>query len=306
MRLMITFMVIFLVFFVSQIILDFVLGVGKEKGYLKNYYSNISGIKHTRLRWVDRMLGLNKDQLIYSLDYKKYIKYTFPACLIVFLFSFFFFRSAIFSGVISLIGLFYPRFLLISMINKRKSLLNSQLKEAMFSLSSSLKAGASLQKSIERSVLDLELIFHDKKDAPILIEFRQMAEGLQMGFTVEEVLLSLKERVKLEDIDDMVNSTIIAKNRGGDLTEIFSNIAKTISEKIEIKNEIQTLTAGKRLESRILSLMPIAIVTSLTLLSPQYMSPLYHSGIGRVLMFAGFILIILNYIISRKIIKIEV
>lgn len=184
--------------------------------------------------------------------------------------------------------------------------MNLQLREAMFTLSSSLLAGASLQRAIERSVPDLERIFHNAKDAPIIQEFRRMADDLRMGYALEETMIAFRDRVQLEDVDDFVNATLITKRRGGNLTEVLSNISKIISEKIEIKNEILVLTASKRMESKILSIMPIGIVVCLSLLSPEYMSPMYGSLIGRVLLFTGFLLIGLNYIVSRKIVKIEV
>ena len=103
-----------------------------------------------------------------------------------------------------------------------------------------------------------------------------------------------------------MNATLITKRRGGNLTEVLSNISKIISEKIEIKNEILVMTAGKRMEAKILSIMPIGIVTCLTLLSPEYMSPMYESLIGKTLMFIGFLFIALNYLVSRKIVKIDI
>ncbi|MDR6551566.1 tight adherence protein B [Paenibacillus qinlingensis] len=232
--------------------------------------------------------------------------YTLPICFAIFLFMLFIFRSFPFALLISLAGVFYPRFIILGLIKKRRRLLNNQLKEAMFSLVSSLRAGASLQTAIERCVQDLENIFSEDKDAPIVREFQYMVEELQMGYTVDEVLHAFRDRVHLEDVTDFVNATLIAKKRGGNLTEILVNISKVISEKIEISNEIQVLTAGKQMEARMLSIMPVFIVGCLTLLSPEYMEAMYDSWVGKLLLFVGFILILINYWISRKIVDIHV
>lgn len=295
-----------LAYLVFSILWDLSIGNRGKKGHLKKYYSTLMSRKKEKKSWLGAFLRLNKDQMKYVFNTKKYLLYTTPVCFGLFLFVLFFFRNWPFALIISVFGLFYPRWIIAGFIEKRRNLLNQQLKEAMFSLNSSLLAGASLQRAIERSVVDLERIFHHVKDAPIVYEFRRMSEDLRMGYSLEETMITFRDRVRLEDADDFVNATLITKRRGGNLTEVLSNISKIISEKIEIKNEILVMTAGKRMEAKILSIMPIGIVTSLTLLSPEYMSPMYDTIIGKSLLFIGFLLIGLNYIVSRKIIKIDV
>lgn len=306
MPLFISFLVACTVYLFFWILIDLQGGNKGKKGHLKSYYAYIQGEKKHRKSWSESFLGLNQIQRSYSFNTSRYMLYAIPVCLAIFLFISFFFRSLPFAFIVSLIGLWYPRMLIIAKINKRRTLLNYQLKEAMYSLSSSLKAGASLQKAIDRSVYDLERIFYGDKEAPIVTEFRRMADELRMGYTVEETLKSFRDRVVLEDVDDFVNATLIVKVKGGNLTEILANISKVISEKIQIKQEIDVMTAGKRMEAQILSFMPIAIVVSLTLLSPEYMAPMYESVAGKALMFIGFVFVIVNYVVSRRIVNIDV
>lgn len=293
-------------YFIFSLVYDLYTGHRFPRNYYTKYFSYIRGVEVDKKAWYLRILRLDREEFQYAFNTKKYLLYALPVCIGIYLFVAFFFRSHIFALVISLIGLFYPRFIIIGLIEKRRQLLNSQLKEAMFALSSSLLAGQSLVSAIDRSVHDLERLFHDDKDAPILFEFRRMSDDLKMGYTLEEVMESFRDRVKLEDVDDFVNATLIAKSRGGNITEVFSNTAKVISEKIEIHNEIKVMTSGKRLEAKILSIMPIGIVGCLTLLSPEYMEPMYSSWIGRMLMLLGFILIACNYYVSRRIVDIDI
>ncbi|RTE11203.1 type II secretion system F family protein [Paenibacillus whitsoniae] len=301
-----TLLVCFVVFILFVVLMDVLFGDIPEKNSLRKYYKYVKGEVYKRRTFTDRYLRLSKEQRYYVLNTKKYLIYTLPICASIFLIMLFFFRSFSFAVVFSLAGFFYPRFIILGLIKKRRRLLNNQMKEAMFSMVSSLRAGASLQTAIERCVHDLKNIFSGEKDAPIIREFEQMTEELQMGYTVDEVLQAFRERVHLEDVTDFVNATLIAKRRGGNLTEILVSISKAISEKIEISNEIQVLTAGKQMEARMLSLMPVFIVGCLSLLSPEYMEAMYASWIGKLLLLIGFILIVINYFISRKIVDIHV
>jgi len=295
-----------LVFLLVTIAFDIAEGNRGEKGHLKKYYSHLMSRTKEKKSWLAVLLRLNNDQMKYVFDTRKYLLYAIPICFGLFLFILFFFRNSLFALIVSLFGLFYPRWIISAIIDKRRMLLNTQLREAMFSLTSSLLAGPSFQRAIERCVPDLERIFHQAKEAPIVHEFRLMAEDMRMGYSLEETLIAFRDRVKLEDVDDFVNAALITKRRGGNLTEVLGNISKIISEKIEIKNDILVMTAGKRMEAKILSLMPMGIGTCLTFLSSEYMSPMYSTLFGKLLMFVGFCLIGLNYVVSRKIIKIDV
>jgi len=293
-------------FLLFSIIIDIQSGNQGAAGHIKRYYAHLSGNTKRKKSLIATMLRLTDEQRKYEFNTRKYISYIVPVCTGIFVFILFFFRSWEFALIVSLVGLFYPRWIISGLIEKRRNTLNLQLREAMFTLCSSLRAGASLQTAIERSVGDLERVFHEVRDAPIVYEFRRMAEDIRIGYSLEETLISFRDRVKLEDVDDLVNATLITKKRGGNLTEVMENISRIIGDKIAIKNEIMVMTASKRMESKILSFMPIGIVAFLGLVSPDYMSPMYNTFIGRVLLFVGFVLIGLNFLVSRKIIRINV
>jgi tight adherence protein B len=60
------------------------------------------------------------------------------------------------------------------------------------------------------------------------------------------------------------------------------------------------------MEAKILTLIPIFIVTALSIFSPEYMKPLYGSFEGRIIIFIGFLLLLANYFIGRRIVDIRV
>ena len=181
-----------------------------------------------------------------------------------------------------------------------------QLRDAMFSLTASLRAGASLQNAIHRAVIDLGRLFRNDANAPIVAEFLRMSESLKTGTSIQDTLIAFRDRVTLEDVDDFVQATLIVRATGGNLTEVMERIAQTISDKIATQQEIRVLTAGKRMEALFLSVMPIAIVFILSFFSPEYMAPMFDNWSGRVLLLIGFLLIGLNWVISRRLVRIDV
>jgi tight adherence protein B len=65
------------------------------------------------------------------------------------------------------------------------------------------------------------------------------------------------------------------------------------------------MVAQKRFEAKVLLFAPIAIVALLSFSSPEYMEPLY-SGIGRGIMTASLILLLLCSWFTQKIMNIKV
>lgn len=217
-----------------------------------------------------------------------------------------FIRSIGLACVASMGGLFYPFIKHKKDIDKRKKMMDIQLREAMYSISNSLKAGNSLQRAIENCTEDLKITLMAYKEKPILEEMELIVYEQQLGRSLDEALISFKNRVQMEDVDTFVTAAIITREKGGNLTEVMSNVSASISDKLEIKRDILILTASKRSEAKLLSFVPAVFVVALSLLAPSYMAPMYETALGKVLMLIGITLLVINYILGQKIIDIDV
>ena len=87
---------------------------------------------------------------------------------------------------------------------------------------------------------------------------------------------------------------------------MIRNTSQIISDKIETKNEIETSIEAKKFESRILCAMPIAMVLLLSVTSPDYMAPVFHTLQGTVVMTISIIMFVAAFFIGEKIMDIEV
>ncbi len=188
---------------------------------------------------------------------------------------------------------------------KNKTLLALQFKDAIAILKNALIAGLSIRQAIIYTSVEVKKL-HSHVQAPIVLAFTRMHESLEMGVALTAVLQTFKSESNLEEIDDFVDITIMTHIRGGNLIEVVSNLEQMITTKIQVKQDIGTLTASKLFESKILTLMPFVMVVLLTLMSPEYMEPLYNTAFGKVLMVFGVVLITINYHIGKRIVRIDV
>jgi len=208
--------------------------------------------------------------------------------------------------IMGVLGYLYPSLSEKEKSRKRMNVLNIQFRDAMQSVSNSLRAGKSLENSLETCLEDMNRLYKYQTEKPIVEEWELIVKDLRIGRGITEVLVDFRDKVKLEDVDTFVNSAIIVNEKGGNLTEVMSNVAEMISDRIEIKRDIMTMTAGKRMEAKMLTFMPIILVGMIAFLSPSYLAPMYESFWGKVLLCIATVMLIGNYFIGKQIIDIEV
>ena len=98
------------------------------------------------------------------------------------------------------------------------------------------------------------------------------------------------ERSGLEDIHSLAEVFSIAKRSGGNLINILKYTETLFIQKETIKNEIQTMITGKKLEILIMSMIPAGMISYLSISSPGFLEPLYHNFIGVMIMTGCLIL----------------
>ncbi len=245
------------------------------------------------------------DYNIYHMTVKEKIIYVSMAIAAIFILVFIFYHNIYISIVLSSLAIFYPKIKLKEIIAKRKYNLNLQFKDMLYSLSSSLGAGKSVERSFKEVFLDLSVIYIDP-NTDILNETQIITRKLEMNETIESALADFAMRSHLDDVADFVDVFRIAKRTGGNIIEIIKNTSNIINDKIEIKEEIDIILTERKLEQRILNLLPIFMIVLLTFTVPEYIAPVFNDVKGIMAMSVSILLLLLAYIISRKIIRIIV
>ena len=241
----------------------------------------------------------------YAMTGKEKAFHLLVGSLFIFLVGFVFYRSLFISSVLCPLSFFYPRIKTTTIITKRKTMLNFQFRDLLYSLSSSVSAGKSIERAFIDAAKDLLVIYPDP-EAYINMEVGYILRKLEMNQTVEVALSNLSKRAHLEDMDDFVDVFQTCKRAGGNLMEVIQNTSKIISSKIETKEEINTMISAKKFEQKVLTLMPVFMILLLSISASDYISPVFTTLGGRLIMTITIILLILAYFISKKIMDINV
>ncbi|MEQ7052205.1 type II secretion system F family protein [Paenibacillaceae sp. P-4] len=224
--------------------------------------------------------------------------------LLFFALGYLFYNNLILAGVTGCFGFVNPKFKRKKLLEKRKNELNLQFKQALYSLSSSLSAGRSVENGFEETIKDLRLLYPDPTTY-IIREFEIITHRIQNGEPIERALMDFSERAQLEDIENFTDVFISCKRTGGDLVEIIRRTSNIIGDKLEIQQEISVMVAQKRFESKALSIAPVMIVAFLSFSSPDYMAPM-HSGMGYLIMTIALVVLAACYWVTQRIMKIKV
>ena len=190
------------------------------------------------------------------------------------------------------------------LVKKKQSKFRLQFKEAIQSLSAALNVGYSVENAMRETIKDLKGIY--KKDDMILREFSYMIRQLQMNVSVETVLQNFAGRTGDEDVQTFVTVFNMAKRSGGDTMEIIRNAVRQMGEKIDVEREITTLVSGKKLELKIMTLIPLGMVLYMKISFPEFLDVLYGNLAGVIIMSICLLVYLVAYEMGRRIVEIEV
>jgi len=232
------------------------------------------------------------DSLFHDRDPKQIVR-LYIICPFVFgLFGLLIFRSPLFLALGGVLGLFIPNFILKIKESQRRQRLQSQILDAIMVLSTSLKGGLSLLQAFE--ALEEEI------SPPMSQEIGLVIREVKMGVPLEESLKHFDQRVNSEEFRLIVNSILIARETGGDLTKVLSRLSTTVRDSHKLKDSIRTLTLQGRIQGVIMSFLPIVFTWWVLTFNKSHFDIMLHSERGRMLLLVAVFLQIVGMILIKK------
>jgi len=187
---------------------------------------------------------------------------------------------------------------------KKEQEFREQFKDSMQMMASALNIGYSVENAVVETTKDLKRLY--PKDSRIIREFKQIIHQLEINISVEQALNNFLERVEQEDVENFVTVFSVAKRMGGESIEVLKTTARTISDKIEVEKEIQTMLGAKELEFNIMSLIPFGIILYMRMTFSDFMGVLYGNILGIGIMSSCLVIYFFAFMMGRRLIKIEV
>ena len=191
-----------------------------------------------------------------------------------------------------------PRVVLRLLKKQRLVKFNIQLEDALGMMSSSLKAGFSINQALEK--------VSEQEMHPIALEFRLLMQELQLGVPIDQALDNMARRIGSEDFELVATAIITARQTGGELTETLERVAALIRERGRISAKVRALTAMGRLQAIMIGAMPFLLLFGMYHISPAMMDSFVGSFAGVISISVVVILVICGFLTIRKITNVEV
>ncbi|MGW5195004.1 type II secretion system F family protein [Kribbella sp. NPDC004138] len=182
-------------------------------------------------------------------------------------------------------------------IGRRRAAFSEQLPDVLQLIVGSLRSGFSLPQAVDAVVRD--------GTQPAAGEFSRALAETRIGVELEEGLNHVADRMDCDDLRWVVMATRIQREVGGNLAEVLKNTVDTMRERAQTRRHVRALSAEGRLSGYIIVCLPIVLGAWLSFSKPQYMSPLYTTPFGLMLVGSGVVLMIVGSFWIRALIKVE-
>ena len=232
------------------------------------------------------------------------VSYGGQGLLYVGILSFVFYRSITAFLMFAPVGICYPLLIRNDLKKKRLEQLRIQFKDAILALASCLNAGYSVENAFAEAWKETVRIHGS--ESMISEELRLIIHKTRVNRTLEDALMNFAVRSGLDDVKSFADVFLAAKESGGELMKIIARTSEIISEKIRIREDTLTATASRRLEQKIMSAIPIGIVSYLELTSPGFFDVLYTTMIGRGIMTGCLVIYLGSCWLAKHMLEISV
>lgn len=186
--------------------------------------------------------------------------------------------------------------------NKRRKL-NTQFRDMLEALTTSLGAGKNVTDSFRSVYDDLKVQYDDGAD--ILKELEIILSGMANNVDIEDLLLDFGIRSGIEDIYSFANVFKICYRKGGNIKDTIRNTHSILSDKMEINEDIETIVTANKTEQNIMIVMPIGLIGMIKMMSADFAAN-FVTPAGIIATTIGVVLFVAAYYVGKTVLNIKV
>lgn len=157
-----------------------------------------------------------------------------------------------------------------------------QLVDGLALIANAVRSGLSLQQAFELASIEIR--------GPFGEECAKIIADIKIGASMDTALRKLGERIRLDDLQIIVEAIIILREAGGNIVETLQTAVSVMRERQKIKGRIRVLTTQGVVQGIIIAAMPLFLLLVLYFFAPEFVAPLFTTPIGWVMIFAAVLL----------------
>jgi tight adherence protein B len=203
--------------------------------------------------------------------------------------------NVVLSLILFAVGMVLPYLYVKRKAGKRTKKFESQLPDTLVAVAASLRAGHSFAQAMSTIVKD--------GGEPAAKEFGRVEAETRLGRSTDDALQAMAERLASRNFEFVVLAVNIQRQVGGSLAEILDMVADTVREREQFSRKVKALTAMGRASAYVLVGMPFFIGSALAAINWTYLSPLFTTSAGHIMLMVGLVMIGIGTLILRKLVN---
>jgi tight adherence protein B len=141
---------------------------------------------------------------------------------------------------------------------------------------------------------------------PMGQELRRIVTESRLGRPLEEALQASAERMQSPDFTWAVMAVGIQREVGGNLAELLLTVADTMVQRERLRRDISALTAEGKISAIVLGLLPVGLGVAMYLMNPEYISVLFETTLGNILLGGAIVLAGVGFYWMKKVIEVDI
>ena len=190
-----------------------------------------------------------------------------------------------------------PRWLLSYLKKRREKKFLDGFPDAVDVIVRGIKAGLPLLDCIKMIAIEAP--------DPLKTEFRTILETQAIGMPLGEACAKLYERTPLPEANFFGIVVAIQQKAGGNLSEALGNLSRVLRDRKKMKAKIQAMSQEAKASAGIIGALPIAVMILVYLTSPQYITLLFTTSIGNMMLVGSAIWMAMGVLVMKKMINFD-
>ncbi len=195
----------------------------------------------------------------------------------------------------SAMGLGLPRWVISFLSKRRAKKFVEAFPDAADIIVRGIKSGLPVHECLQ--------VIGRESPEPLATEFRRLVDGVAHGMTMDQALEKMYERMPIQELRFFSIVLGIQSKTGGNLAEALGNLSTVLRARKLMKEKIKALSSEALASAFIIGSMPPAVVILISMTTPSYLSILFHTPNGQMLLGGAMFWMATGIFVMRRMIN---
>ncbi len=185
-----------------------------------------------------------------------------------------------------------------SYLDKKMTNIRNSIPDTLRSMSSCFGAGYTVFQTFDQ--------ISKESSGEIKRLFLKSSHILQTGGSVSQSLALLRKAKEAPELSFVAVALDVQHQTGGSMQPVIESAKDMVESKLELMRMLQVQTAQAKLSSRIVIIMPFALIAIFSIVSPGFLNPFFSSFIGFVMLTIAILMETAGVIIVKKMLNVKI